>query len=79
MLAQSSCLCARFVTWEWGDTIGSPKLIERDALMKFDVVVANPPFSLDKWAAESAEADKFHRFHRACLPRARATMRSSTT
>ena len=34
---------------EWGDTIGSPKLIERDALMKFDVVVANPPFSLNKW------------------------------
>jgi type I restriction enzyme M protein len=56
---------------EWGDTIGSPKLIERDALMKFDVVVANPPFSLDKWGAESAEADKFHRFHRGVPPKSK--------
>jgi len=49
---------------EWGDTIGSPKLIEKDALMKFDVVVANMPFSLADWGADTAEADKFHRFHR---------------
>lgn len=56
---------------EWGDTIGSPKLIERDVLMKFDVVVANPPFSLDKWGAESAEADKFHRFHRGVPPKSK--------
>lgn len=56
---------------EWGDTIGSPKLIEKDALMKFDVVVANPPFSLDKWGAESAEADKFHRFHRGVPPKSK--------
>lgn len=33
---------------EWGDTIRNPKLIEKDTLMKFDVVVANPPFSLEK-------------------------------
>jgi type I restriction enzyme M protein len=56
---------------EWGDTIGSPKLIEKDALMKFDVVVANPPFSLDKWGAESAGADKFHRFHRGVPPKSK--------
>jgi type I restriction enzyme M protein len=56
---------------EWGDTIGSPKLIERDALMKFDVVVANPPFSLDKWGAENAEGDKFHRFHRGVPPKSK--------
>jgi type I restriction enzyme M protein len=56
---------------EWGDTIGSPKLIEKDALMKFDVVVANPPFSLDKWGAENAEADKFHRFHRGVPPKSK--------
>ena len=56
---------------EWGDTIGSPKLIEKDALMKFDVVVANPPFSLDKWGAEGAEADKFHRFHRGVPPKSK--------
>jgi type I restriction enzyme M protein len=56
---------------EWGDTIGSPKLIEKDALMKFDVVVANPPFSLDKWGAENAETDKFHRFHRGVPPKSK--------
>jgi type I restriction enzyme M protein len=56
---------------EWGDTINNPKLIEKDSLMKFDVVVANPPFSLDKWGAETAEADKFHRFHRGVPPKSK--------
>ncbi len=35
---------------EWGDTISNPLLLENNHLMKFQVVVANPPFSLDKWA-----------------------------
>lgn len=56
---------------EWGDTITNPKLIEKDALMKFDVVVANMPFSLDKWGAEGAEADRFHRFHRGVPPKSK--------
>jgi type I restriction enzyme M protein len=56
---------------EWGDTINHPKLIEKDALMKFDVVVANPPFSLDKWGADTAAADKFHRFHRGVPPKSK--------
>jgi type I restriction-modification system DNA methylase subunit len=33
-------------TIRWGDTIRNPKLKEGDALMKFDTVVANSPFSL---------------------------------
>jgi type I restriction enzyme M protein len=57
---------------EWGDTLANPKLIEGDALMKFDVQVANFPFSLDKWGAESAEADKLHRFHRGVPPKSKA-------
>src|SRR5439155_1052302 len=56
---------------EWGDTLMNPKLVEGDSLMKFDVVVANPPFSLDKWGAESATADRFHRFHRGVPPRSK--------
>lgn len=32
-----------------GDTLSNPQNIEKDELMKFQVVVANPPFSLDKW------------------------------
>ena len=35
--------------WQ-GDTLSNPQNIENDKLMKFQVVVANPPFSLDKWA-----------------------------
>lgn len=34
--------------WQ-GDTLSNPQNIEDDKLMKFQVVVANPPFSLDKW------------------------------
>ncbi len=56
---------------EWGNTLTNPKLIEGDSLMKFDVVVANPPFSLDKWGAETAEADKFNRFHRGVPPKSK--------
>ena len=34
--------------WQ-GDTLSNPQNIENDMLMKFQCVVANPPFSLDKW------------------------------
>lgn len=56
---------------EWGDTINNPKLLENEGLMKFDVVVANPPFSLDKWGHENAEADRFKRFLRGVPPRSK--------
>ncbi len=35
----------------WGDTIANPLHVKDGKLMKFQVVVANPPFSLDKWAS----------------------------
>jgi type I restriction enzyme M protein len=54
---------------EWGDTLNNPKLIEDDKLLAFNVVVANPPFSLDKWGAENAANDKFKRFHRGIPPK----------
>ena len=54
---------------EWGDTINEPKLTDDDGLMKFDVIVANPPFSLDKWADEGkVNNDKYNRFHRGMPP-----------
>ncbi len=34
--------------WQ-GDTLANPQNIQDDKLMKFQVIVANPPFSLDKW------------------------------
>lgn len=55
---------------EWGDTIRNPKLLDRDDRLKhFDVVVANPPFSLEKWGHGTAEADKFGRFRRGVPPK----------
>jgi type I restriction enzyme M protein len=58
-------------TIRWGDTIRNPKLKEGDALMKFDTVVANPPFSLDKWGADEAAGDKYNRFWRGVPPKSK--------
>lgn len=55
----------------WGDTLRNPKLKENDKLMKFDTVVANPPFSLDKWGAEEAADDPFNRFWRGIPPKSK--------
>jgi len=63
------------VIWQ-GDTLSNPGNIENDHLMKFQCIVANPPFSLDKWdsgflgdiaendkkAKMTADLDTFHRF-----------------
>lgn len=54
---------------EWGDTLNNPLLVENDQLMKYDTQVCNPPFSLKKWGAENAEADKYKRFWRGVPPK----------
>jgi type I restriction enzyme M protein len=56
---------------EWCDTLNNPKLIDGDALMRFNIVVANPPFSLDKWGAEDAAHDRFNRFWRGIPPKSK--------
>lgn len=56
---------------EWCDTLTNPKLVEDDRLMKFDVVVANPPFSLDKWGADHAANDRYNRFWRGIPPKSK--------
>ncbi|MCD8518931.1 MAG: type I restriction-modification system subunit M [Flavobacterium sp.] len=58
-------------TIRWGDTIRNPKLKEGDQLMKFDTVVANPPFSLDKWGADTAASDPYNRFWRGVPPKSK--------
>jgi type I restriction enzyme M protein len=70
-------------TIRWGDTIRNPKLKEGDQLMKFDTVVANPPFSLDKWGkvedkegdkttvSYDPETDKYNRFWRGVPPKSK--------
>lgn len=54
---------------EWGDILNNPILVENNKLMKFNCVVANPPFSLDKWGAENAESDSYNRFWRGVPPK----------
>lgn len=54
---------------EWGDTLNNPLLLEGDALMRFDLVIANPPFSLKKWAGDNIENDRHNRFHRGIPPK----------
>jgi len=58
---------------EWGDTLRNPKLLDGNGLLKhFDIVVANPPFSLEKWGQETAGDDPFKRFRRGVPPRTKA-------
>lgn len=56
---------------EWGDTIRNPLLKDKDGtgLLHFDVVTANPPFSLDKWGHEDAANDPYGRFRRGVPPK----------
>jgi len=55
---------------KWGDTLRNPRLLDKDEnLLHFDVVVANPPFSLEKWGHEKAQTDKYGRFRRGIPPR----------
>jgi len=56
---------------EWEDTIREPQLLDGDSLLKFDVVIANPPFSLDKWGQEMAATDKYERFGRGIPPKSK--------
>lgn len=53
---------------EWGDTLNHPLLVENDQLMRFNIVVANPPFSLDKWGEKGLENDQYNRFERGMPP-----------
>jgi type I restriction enzyme M protein len=56
----------------WGDTLRHPQLVDSTgALIKFDVVVANPPFSMDKWGQEIAPGDPFGRFVRGIPPKSK--------
>ena len=58
---------------EWGDTIRNPLLKDKDGLglLHFDVVTANPPFSLEKWGFEDAGNDPYGRFRRGIPPKSK--------
>ena len=42
-----------------GDTLDSPQILENDELKKFDVIMANPPYSVKKWNHEKWMNDPF--------------------
>lgn len=44
-----------------GDTLRNPRYLERSGLRQFDVVVANPPFSLKNWGADAWAGDAYGR------------------
>ena len=45
-----------------GDTIREPQHVQNGELMRFDRVIANPPFSLAAWGKDSADNDGYGRF-----------------
>lgn len=55
----------------WGDTIRNPLHLQDNLLKTFDVVIANPPFSLDKWGEEIASDDSFGRFNYGIPPKSK--------
>ena len=57
---------------ERGDTLAEPKFIEGDHLRRFDVVLANPPYSIKQWNRSSWEADLYGRNIYGVPPQGRA-------
>lgn len=44
-----------------GDTLAQPGLLENDELKKFNVILANPPYSIKAWDRKSFESDPYGR------------------
>jgi type I restriction enzyme M protein len=44
-----------------GNTLSSPAFIENDELKKFNVILANPPYSIKQWDRKSFENDPYGR------------------
>ncbi len=55
-----------------GDTLSTPAFLERDQLKKFDLVVANPPYSISNWDREAFSTDKYGRNFLGTPPQGRA-------
>jgi len=55
-----------------GNTLSNPAFIERDRLRTFDVVLANPPYSIKKWNREAWQNDAWERNFLGTPPQGRA-------
>lgn len=54
------------------DTLKSPAFISNGELQKFDLVLANPPYSIKQWDREAFESDKYGRNFLGTPPQGRA-------
>jgi type I restriction enzyme M protein len=57
---------------ERGDTLAEPKLVQGDCLMRFDVVLANPPYSIKQWDRDAFASDPWGRNLYGTPPQGRA-------
>jgi len=55
-----------------GNTLSNPAFIEHDRLRTFDVVLANPPYSIKKWNREAWQSDPWGRNFLGTPPKGRA-------
>lgn len=55
-----------------GDTLANPAFIEGDQLRRFDVVLANPPYSIKAWDREAWSSDAWGRNKYGTPPQGRA-------
>jgi len=54
------------------DTLENPAFIEKGQLRKFDMVLANPPYSIKQWNRDAFAADKYGRCFLGLPPQGRA-------
>lgn len=55
-----------------GDTLADPKFIENDRLRQFDLILANPPYSIKQWDRTAFSSDRFGRNMYGVPPQGRA-------
>ena len=55
-----------------GDTLSQPKFVQNDRLMRFDVVLANPPYSIKQWDRDTFASDPWGRNLYGTPPQGRA-------
>lgn len=55
-----------------GDTLAAPAFAEHDALRTFDVVLANPPYSIKQWNRDAWTTDRYGRNFLGTPPQGRA-------
>lgn len=55
-----------------GNTLAAPAFVERDTLRTFDIILANPPYSIKKWNRSAWECDVWGRNFLGTPPKRRA-------